>query len=358
MKKVVLSLVLATAFSCGACIPVAGASDAPGWQYVNGAYAGENVLGRAVLETGTRTASEAVAELQPLLSTELNADVQGAVYRNGVQVNDDSNVATGDTIVVTAADAPIAIVVKGDVTGTGAPGLAQVIKISKALKGDSGLTESQLEAADVNNSGKVDLGDVVLAAKYMNQASGVARTTPQASAEAQSKADARPKATTQPNATTAAKSAAGADAVTAKFTKTVLDGTNDVRAKNGVTPALSESARLSQAAQVRANELAASGKLSHTRPDGSKYSTVCTLSKGIVVGENIHCNKGYPLDDTAKVAMTGWENSAPHLKQMLEPRYSHIGLGFAQGSDGTWYCVQLFSNGDSDSVLSIDTPKA
>ena len=372
MKKVVLSLALTAALACGTCMPVAGAADAPGWQYADGAYAGEDVRGRVILGSGNSvTAAEAAEELQPMLSAQFGSDTDAVVYRNGIQLDDSSKVATGDTISVPGSASPVAVVVKGDVSGTGAPGLLQVIKISKALRGAEDLTPSQLEAADANNSGKVDLGDVVLAVKYMNNASVADKTAPEATAEGESRAAARPtataatkttikstttKATAKPTATSAAKSATSSNAVTAKFMTTVFDGTNAVRAKNGVTPALKESAKLNQAAQVRADELAASGTLSHTRPDGSKYSTVCTLGKGLVVGENIHCNKGYPLDETADVAMKGWENSAAHLKQMLEPRYSHIGLGFAQGKDGTWYCVQLFSNGDN--VLSVDTPKA
>lgn len=343
MKRTIISLALSVMLACGAGMS-AYAADSGGWQYAAGPYAGEAVSGRLVLEGGqTRTVDEALPEIQPLVSEQYGQDIEPAVYRNGEQLGGEDVVATGDTVNVPGEASPVEIVVKGDVVGNGTPGLLQVIRIAKALRGNETLTEAQSEAADANNSGKIDLGDVVFTAKLM-------------SGETADSADGRTGASKRSSAKSRSASKSAASDQLEKFTKTVLDGTNAIRAKNGVKPALKQSEKLSEAAQVRADELAASGTLSHTRPDGSKYSTVCTVAKGLVVGENIHCNKGYPTDETADVAMEGWENSKPHLKQMLEPRYSYIGIAFAQAKDGTWYCVQLFSNGDN--VLTIDSPKA
>ena len=51
----------------------------------------------------------------------------------------------------------------------------------------------------------------------------------------------------------------------------IIDRTNALRKENGVA-ALRVNDRLMQAAQVRADEMAASGVYSHTRPDGRKPS--------------------------------------------------------------------------------------
>ena len=53
----------------------------------------------------------------------------------------------------------------------------------------------------------------------------------------------------------------------------IVDRTNALRKENGIAP-LTTSDKLMQAAQVRADEMAASGAYSHTRPDGRKYTTV------------------------------------------------------------------------------------
>lgn len=351
MKRIVVSLALTVVFACCACMPVAAADNASNWTRADGPYTQpgteEAVSGRLILGGGqTKTAAETLAEVQPLVGDDLEQEV----YRDGAPLAETDIVSTGDTVRSASSAEPLGIVVRGDVTGTGAPGLRQVIQVAKAVRGEVQLEGSQAEAADVNGSGALDLGDVVLAARYMINPSDAAAQ----SASGQSATGA--KRTTTGAKTTTSTPSVKPETTQDKFSHTVLEGTNKLRADNGVKPALKQSKKLSEAAQVRAEEMASAGKLSHTRPDGSKYSTVCTVAKGLVVGENIHCNKGYSLDETAKVAQKGWENSAPHRKQMLEPRYSHIGLGFAQAKDGTWYCVQLFSNGDD--VVSIDSPKA
>ena len=63
----------------------------------------------------------------------------------------------------------------------------------------------------------------------------------------------------------------------------IVDRTNALRKESGIA-ALTTSDKLMQAAQVRADEMAASGAYSHTRPDGRKYVTVTDCQ---YVGENI-----------------------------------------------------------------------
>ena len=61
--------------------------------------------------------------------------------------------------------------------------------------------------------------------------------------------------------------------------------TNEVRRENGLPP-LDTDELLMQAAQVRAEEMAATGTYSHTRPDGSSRTTVTDC---LYTAENIHC---------------------------------------------------------------------
>ena len=77
-----------------------------------------------------------------------------------------------------------------------------------------------------------------------------------------------------------------------------------------------------QAAQVRADEMAASGIYSHTRPDGRKSNTV-TDSR--YTGENIHSISELYLEQQHKTLSEAvvnlWSNSKAHTDNMTSSRY-------------------------------------
>lgn len=139
----------------------------------------------------------------------------------------------------------------------------------------------------------------------------------------------------------------------------IVDRTNALRRENGVS-ALTVNDKLMQAAQVRAEEMAASGVYSHTRPDGRKSNTV-TDSK--YTGENIHCVSELYLDQQhktlSKAVVELWSNSKGHADNMTSSRYGEIGVGLARGVDrgglDCWYCVQVFLL-DGCEVTWVDTP--
>lgn len=87
----------------------------------------------------------------------------------------------------------------------------------------------------------------------------------------------------------------------------IVDRTNALRKENGVA-ALRVNDRLMQAAQVRADEMAASGVYSHTRPDGRKSNTV-TDSK--YTGENIHSISELYLEQQKKRSPRRWSTCGP-----------------------------------------------
>ena len=64
----------------------------------------------------------------------------------------------------------------------------------------------------------------------------------------------------------------------------IVDRTNALRKENGIAP-LTTSDKLMQAAQVRADEMAAHTVYSHTRPNGGKFNTVTDCP---YMAENIH----------------------------------------------------------------------
>ena len=139
----------------------------------------------------------------------------------------------------------------------------------------------------------------------------------------------------------------------------IVDRTNALRRAKGVA-ALRVNDRLMQAAQVRADEIAASGVYSHTRPDGRKSNTV-TDSK--YTGENIHSISELYLEQQHKTLSEAvvelWSNSKAHADNMTSSRYGEIGVGLARGIDkdsfDCWYCVQVFLL-DGGEVTWVDTP--
>lgn len=139
----------------------------------------------------------------------------------------------------------------------------------------------------------------------------------------------------------------------------IIDRTNALRKENGVA-VLRVNDRLMQAAQVRADEMAASGVYSHTRPDGRKSNTV-TDSR--YTGENIHSISELYLEQQRKTLSEAvvnlWSNSKAHADNMTNTRYGEIGVGLARGVNQNgldcWYCVQVFLL-DGCEVTWVDTP--
>ena len=137
----------------------------------------------------------------------------------------------------------------------------------------------------------------------------------------------------------------------------IVDRTNALRKENGVA-ALRVNDRLMQAAQVRADEMAAHTVYSHTRPNGGKFNTVADCP---YMAENIHRIADWVLSDQtlAERAVADWSASTTHNKNMVNPKLSEIGVGLARGVNDTgdpcWYCVQLFLY-DGYSITRVDTP--
>ena len=115
----------------------------------------------------------------------------------------------------------------------------------------------------------------------------------------------------------------------ASLAEEVVRQTNLERTSRGLS-ALRVDAELNRAAAVRARELVQS--FSHTRPDGSDWSSVSSA----VSGENIA--KGH---DSADRVMAAWMSSDGHRANILRAGFGRIGV-CAWEADGVLYWVQLF----------------
>ena len=151
-----------------------------------------------------------------------------------------------------------------------------------------------------------------------------------------------------PSAEAVPPAAAPSDVDAAK--QDIVARTNALRAERGIA-ALAADDQLMRAAQVRADEMAATGTYSHTRPDGRQ------------VGENIH---QIPLlylaqqkTALAETLVYSWSKSAGHMENMTDKSYAAIGVGLARGTDANglecWYCVQLFLR-SGYSISAVDKP--
>ena len=88
---------------------------------------------------------------------------------------------------------------------------------------------------------------------------------------------------------------------------------------------------------MRAKESAQS--FSHTRPNGSSFSTALTEA-GVsyrTAGENIAYGQSTPQQ-----VMNAWMNSSGHRANILHANYTTIGVGYTV-INGTAYWAQLFT---------------
>lgn len=96
---------------------------------------------------------------------------------------------------------------------------------------------------------------------------------------------------------------------------------------------------LNMIAEQRAREIAV--KFSHTRPDGSKCSSLLQENDivNVYAGENIAAGHR-----SATEVMNTWMNSDGHRKNILNENYTRIGVGVYEASNGTIYWVQVFTS--------------
>lgn len=113
----------------------------------------------------------------------------------------------------------------------------------------------------------------------------------------------------------------------------VIDIVNEERSNAGLSY-LETDESLSKAAQLRAEEL--TKKFSHTRPNGSSCFTAIKSDAFGSKGENIAMGQ-----TDASAVMISWMDSAGHRENILNPSFTHIGVG-CYTYEGRKHWVQLF----------------
>ena len=130
--------------------------------------------------------------------------------------------------------------------------------------------------------------------------------------------------------------------------------TNALRRAEGVAE-LALDADLMAAAQVRAEEAAASLAYRHQRPDGSSFRSVLRYTGSMCAGENLGMKDTGAPAELARLQVDSWAASDGHRRNLLDPSYQAAGAGIAQDKYGMYYLVQLFAGGDYV-IAGVDGP--
>ena len=136
------------------------------------------------------------------------------------------------------------------------------------------------------------------------------------------------------------------DTENANFVRQVVNLVNQERAKAGLSPVTADTS-IQAAAQVRAKEIEKS--FSHTRPDGSSFSTALT-QQGVTYrgsGENIAWGQKTP-----EQVMNGWMNSDGHRANILNKNFTKIGVGYHQNASGTNITGPSYSLTKTHTIIS------
>ena len=116
----------------------------------------------------------------------------------------------------------------------------------------------------------------------------------------------------------------------------IRNWTNQLRKKHRIAR-LDADAQLNDFALSYAQKMAEANFISHVSPEGVTFEQ--RVKKAKLIG-NLGENLSY--GSTFELAMNGLENSASHLKNMLNPHWGRIGIGVARNEQGEYYVVQMF----------------
>jgi uncharacterized protein YkwD len=131
----------------------------------------------------------------------------------------------------------------------------------------------------------------------------------------------------------------------------VLQLTNEARRKNGLA-SLNPDNDLAVKARAKSDDMLTNKYFSHTSPEGKtlkdrfqeeKPASYQTISR---VGENIYMGSRFDystdIKTQARMIVDGWMTSPGHRKNILDPNYTHLGVGVS-AKDKMCYATQIFS---------------
>lgn len=135
----------------------------------------------------------------------------------------------------------------------------------------------------------------------------------------------------------------------------IVSLTNAERVGGGLR-ALSQDPLLTQAAQMKANDMAQKGYYAHVSPSGQTpmHWLDAVGYKYTLVGENLVVDR-----NSAEEAVSAWLGSPGHRLNMFRPEFTQIGVGIAKGvykDHETTFIVQLFATPKTVVAAPTKTP--
>jgi uncharacterized protein YkwD len=117
--------------------------------------------------------------------------------------------------------------------------------------------------------------------------------------------------------------------------RTFLDRTNALRASQGVRP-LAEQDVLTSKAEAWAQHMAATGQLAHSQLTAGLSSLPWTA-----LAENVGVSA--PTGDTLLSLHEAFAASPTHRRNLLDARFTHMGVGVARSADGRVWVAEVFA---------------
>jgi len=129
------------------------------------------------------------------------------------------------------------------------------------------------------------------------------------------------------------------DALSA-YQREVLDLTNKERAKSGLKPLKSDDQNLNNSAHAKSVDMNQNNYFSHDSP---KYGSPFNMMKSFGVtytsaGENIAMGQKTPTD-----VVKAWMNSSGHRANILNGKFTHLGVGYVKSSTQSYWTQQFIS---------------
>jgi uncharacterized protein YkwD len=134
--------------------------------------------------------------------------------------------------------------------------------------------------------------------------------------------------------------AAPPDASPRAVSAALMQLTNSERARAGLVP-LRANARLMQAAQLHADQMAGARRLEHVLPAGAYPRPEDRLATVGYAWQAWAENLALGEPDASR-ALAGWMRSAGHRANILSAAYTELGTGHAVDAAGRPYYVQVF----------------
>ena len=146
-----------------------------------------------------------------------------------------------------------------------------------------------------------------------------------------------------PSATNTPASGSGCNGGDSSFESAVLSMVNYQRAQAGASP-LSASSALTSAARNHSQDMATNNFFSHTGSNGSSpFNRMSAAGFSYSsAAENIYAGNGG--NNSASAAVSAWMGSEGHRINMLNPTYTHAGVGYwcnANSSYGGYFTLDL-----------------